>query len=198
MGYEKAKCMANLAIAFGQQGKAAQAIEMFSQARKTFVTEQNRVWPSLIDLYQPLVLFSEGRYFESRRLCQAALEFFQSSPLIGKAVLCRLLMARLQVSISDLAAAERECLEAKALLQRIESPNLSYQVHVLLGQIYSQSNLSEQSYSAYQQARAALEVLRSSLRGEELKMAFMTNRLEVYEGLVELCLSNPTPARTEE
>jgi CHAT domain-containing protein len=107
-------------------------------------------------------------------------------------------MARLQASISDLASAERECLQARALLQSIESPNLSYQVHVLLGQIYSQSNLSEQSYSAYQQARAALEVLRSSLRGEELKMAFMKNRLEVYEGLVDICLADPTPARTEE
>jgi CHAT domain-containing protein len=36
------------------------------------------------------------------------------------------------------------------------------------------------------------------LRGEELKMAFMKNRLEVYEGLVDICLADPTPARTEE
>ncbi|MCU1309102.1 MAG: repeat-containing protein [Candidatus Angelobacter sp.] len=198
MGYEKAKCMANLAIAYGQQGKAVHALEMFARARETFVAEQNQVWPSLIDLYQALVLFNEGRYFESRRLCQSALEFFQTSPLIGKAVLCRLLMARLQISVSDLASAERECLEAEALLQRIESPNLKYQVHVLLGQIFSLSNRPEQSYSAYQQARVALEVLRSSLRGEELKMAFMKNRLEVYEGLVDLCLLDPSPARTEE
>jgi CHAT domain-containing protein len=198
MVYEKAKCMANLAIAFGQQGKAVHAIEVFAKAKELFVAEQNQVWPSLIDLYQALVLFNEGRYFESRRLCQSALEFFQSSPLTGKAVLCRLLLARLHVSVSDLTAAERECLQAELLLQRIESPNLSYQVHVLLGHVLSQSDRPQEAYSAYQRARAALEVLRSSLRGEELKMAFMKNRLEVYEGLVELCLREPTREKTEE
>ena len=33
-----------------------------------------------------------------------------------------------------------------------------------------------------------MERLRGSLRGEELKLAFFGNKLEVYENLVELCL----------
>ncbi len=37
-------------------------------------------------------------------------------------------------------------------------------------------------------AQRFLETLRSSLRGEELKIAFMKNKLEVYERLVELSL----------
>ena len=37
-------------------------------------------------------------------------------------------------------------------------------------------------------ARAALETLRGNLRGEELKIAFFENKLEVYENLVDLCL----------
>ncbi len=198
IGYEKAKCMANLAIAFSQQGKAVHAIEMFTRARETFVTEKNHVWPSLIDLYQALVLFNESRYFEARRLCQKALEFFEGSSLFGKAVLSRLLMARLHVSVSELPAAEAQCLAAQALLERIESPNLSYQVHVLLGQVCMLLGQPERAFSALQQARSALERLRSSLQGEELKMAFMKNRLEVYEGLVEICLLNPTAAHMEE
>ncbi len=198
MGYEKAKCMANLAIAYSQQGKAVHAIEMFLRARETFVAEKNYVWPSLIDLYQALVLFNESRYFEARRLCQQALEFFEKSSHTGKAVLSKLLMARLHVSVSELPAAEAQCLGAKELLGRIESPNLSYQVHVLLGHIYMQRHQPDNAFSALQEARTALERLRSSLQGEELKMAFMKNRLEVYEGLVEICLMNPTPDRMEE
>ena len=171
---------------------------MFLRARETFVAEKNYVWPSLIDLYQALVLFNESRYFESRRLCQKALEFFQNSSLVGKAVLSRLLMARLHVAVSELPSAETECLAAKSLLESIESPNLSYQVHVLLGQICMQRGQPDKAFAALQEARSALERLRSSLQGEELKMAFMKNRLEVYEGLVDICLLNPTPARMEE
>src|SRR6266480_4096034 len=57
----------------------------------------------------------------------------------------------------------------------------------------------EEAYDSYQIARQALETLRSSLRGEELKIAFIQNRLEVYENLVVLCLSkNADPAAAEE
>ena len=41
------------------------------------IQEKNQVWPPLIDLYQALVLYNQGRLFEARRLCSAALEFFQ-------------------------------------------------------------------------------------------------------------------------
>ncbi len=85
MGYENAKCMANLAIAMGQLGQVFRALELFSQAREIFVREQNSAWPSLIDLYQALLLCEEGRLFEARRMCSAALEVFNSSTLSGPA-----------------------------------------------------------------------------------------------------------------
>src|SRR6266446_5617237 len=42
--------------------------------------------------------------------------------------------------------------------------------------------------NSYCRARTAVERLRSSLRGEELKIAFFENKLEVYESLVDICL----------
>ena len=92
MGYEAAKTLANEATAFGQQGKTVQALERFSKAREMFGREKNLVWPWLIDLYQALLLFHEGRYFEARRLCLAASAFFDQSALAGKAVLAHLLL----------------------------------------------------------------------------------------------------------
>src|SRR5262249_12404238 len=71
MRYEAAKCLANLAIALGQQGKAFQAVENFEKSRVMMVQEGNHVWSSLIDLYQAIVLTEERRYFEARRLCQS-------------------------------------------------------------------------------------------------------------------------------
>jgi CHAT domain-containing protein len=191
MGYEEAKCMANEAMALSQLGKRVAALGLFAQARETFVREKNLVWPSLIDLYQALVLCDEGRLFEARRLCKRAADFFETSILSSKRILCQLLLARLTLQIGDSAAAYQECQRALEQLAQKETPALSYQSHFLIGQIQQARGDNRAAYDSWQSARAELETLRSSLRGEELKIAFMKNRLEVYENLVDSCLNDP-------
>jgi CHAT domain-containing protein len=189
MGYEEAKCQANEAMALSQLGKALDALGLFAQARPKFVREKNLVWPWLIDLYQAVVLYNEGRLFEARRLCTRAAKFFDTSFLPGKAVLCRLLLARLSLRTGNLEAARADCWHALERLASLEAPVLRYQGEFLMGEIQQTSGDHRQAYDSYQRAREALETLRSSLHGEELKIAFMKNRLEVYERLVELCLA---------
>jgi CHAT domain-containing protein/tetratricopeptide (TPR) repeat protein len=190
MGYEEAKCQANEAMALSQLGKALRAVELFDQARVKFVRERNLVWPWLIDLYEALVLYNEGRLFESRRLCSRAAGFFETSFLPGKAVLCQSLLARLSLRTGDLPAARTECEKALGHLASLEAPALRYQAEFLMGQLQQAADNRPGAYDSYQKARAALETLRSALRGEELKIAFMKNRLEVYERLAELCLND--------
>jgi CHAT domain-containing protein len=188
MGYEEAKCQAFEAMACSQLGKALGALELFAQARAKFVSEKNLVWPWLMDLYQAVVLYNEARLFEARRLCAGAAEFFDASVLPSKAVLCHLLLARLALRTGELAAAKAESSRAIERLARLEAPALHYQAHFLMGQIQQASGDLSGAYDSCQKARKSLETLRSSLHGEELKIAFMKNRLEVYENLVELCL----------
>jgi CHAT domain-containing protein len=189
MGYETAKCYANLATATGQQKQAFRAMELFSKAREIFVREKNAVWPSLIDLYQALLLFNEGRYFESRSLCNAALGVFCVGSLHGKAALCHLLLARIASRMSQPEVAARECASAEALVKQIEAPLLTFQTYFLLGELRLDSNDRKGAYESFCVARKGLETLRSSLRGQELKISFVKDRLEVYERLVDLCLS---------
>ena len=188
MGYEEAKCQAYEAMASSQLGKALGSLELFGQARAKFVSEKNLVWPWLMDLYQAVVLYNEGRLFEARRLCSGAAEFFDGSFLPSKAVLCHLLLARLSLRTGELAAAQAESTRAIERLAQLEAPVLHYQAHFLMGQLQQASGDFAGAYGSCQKARESLETLRSSLHGEELKIAFMKNRLEVYESLVELCL----------
>src|SRR5258707_1550187 len=194
MGYEAAKTVANEATAFGQQGKTVQALERLAKAREMFSREKNLVWPWLLDLYQGLLLFHEGRYFEARRLCAGAAEFFDQTPLAGKALLSRLLLARIALQVGDLPAAEKETDAAVAKLSDSQSPVLVYQTRLLLGQIAANRGDRAASYAAYQEAREALESLRTRLQSEELKIAFVKNRMQVYEAVVELYLD---PANEE-
>src|SRR3989475_11951870 len=124
MEYEAAKTLANEAIACGQQGKTLQALERFAKAREMFAREKNLVWPRLLDLYQGLLLFEEGRYFEAQRLCAGAAEFFDQTVLPGKSVLARLLLARIALQVGDLATAGREADVAVAKLSAVQAPML--------------------------------------------------------------------------
>jgi CHAT domain-containing protein/lipopolysaccharide biosynthesis regulator YciM len=198
MGYESAKCLAFSAMAASQRGQAFEGLKRFSEARGMFVKEKNRAWPSLIDLYRALVFFSEGRYFEARRHCAEALESFRALNLASKAVIAQLLLARIALRTGESDQAFQHASAALGQSQDLESPVLGYQTHLLLGNIHAARNEREQAYGSYQSAREALETLRGNLRGEELKIAFIKNRLEVYENLVELCLAQTGDSAVEE
>src|SRR5438270_2706394 len=187
-GYEGAKSLAFAAIAASRQGQAFEALKLFTEAKEMFVRDKNQVWPSLIDLYKSLVLLNEGRLFEARQLCASAQEFFSTSTLRRKAVLADLLLARILFRLNDLKAARQHCHACLEKIAELESPMLVYDAEFLLGEIERSGGDQEAAYQAYTRARAALENLRGSLRGEELKIAFFNNKLEVYEHLVDLCL----------
>jgi CHAT domain-containing protein len=189
MGYEEAKCLANEAIALGQRGKALAALDLFAQARSLFVREKNHVWPSLIELYRALVFFNEGRLFEARTSCRKAFEFFGSAALPGKSVLCSLLLARVELAMGNTDLSRRYCEGALQRLVGLDLPILDYQANFLMGEIDFSIGDHRKAYVSYQAARRAFEALRSTLRKDELKIAFTSNKAEVYERLVELCLN---------
>jgi len=199
MGYESAKCLAFSAMAASQKGHNFEGIKLFAEAREIFVKEKNRAWPSLIDLYRALVFFNEGRYFEARRHCAEALESFNALPLPNKAAMAQLLLSRIALRTGETDQAFEHATAALEKVPALDSPVLNYQAHLLLGDIYSARKDHDHAYQFYQNARQALEALRGNLRGEELKIAFIKNRLEVYENLVELCLGRQAdPVAAEE
>jgi CHAT domain-containing protein len=193
MGYEEAKCLAYEAIAISKLGKPFRALEVFDQSRAVFVREKNAVWPWLVDLYKALILFQEGRLYESRQLCRRALDFFETSGLKGKEIHCRLLLSRLHFKSSDYAAAKEQCAVCAKEVAKLDVPALRYQTNLLMGQIQQATGDLESAYQSYREARESLESLRSGLRRDELKIAFVRNKQQVYESLVELCLSGKIP-----
>ncbi|MGA2101688.1 MAG: CHAT domain-containing tetratricopeptide repeat protein, partial [Candidatus Sulfotelmatobacter sp.] len=190
MRYEEGKSAVNLAIALSQQEKLEEALAHFEHARVLFLSEKNQVWTSLLDLYQAIALFKQGELDEeARRLATSALGFFKKSANLSKAVLCHLLLSRLSVRAKDLRPALKHCLRALICLRSIESPSLSCQAHGLTAQVLQSLGHSERAVEHYQLAKEFLEQLRSGIRSDELKISFMRDRVEIYEGLVDLCLA---------
>ncbi|HEX3153435.1 MAG TPA: CHAT domain-containing tetratricopeptide repeat protein [Candidatus Angelobacter sp.] len=188
MKYEAAKAATFSAIAISQQGRHKQALESFDRARALFVSERNDLWPGLIDLYKALVYYEAGANDEAEDLAAKALQYFSNSVLPSKAALCELLLAAIELRGGDPEEARRYCSGALSRLTHIDSP-ATYQAYFMLGQAEEASNNTELARQAYEQAFRKLEDLRSHLGKEELKIAFLKNKLAVYEGLVVTSLA---------
>jgi len=99
-------------------------------------------------------------------------------------VLAHWLLARIALQVGDFAEAQGETEKSFARLRGLQTPVLAYQAHLLEGQIAQARNDPPAARRAYLEARQALEALRSRLQGEELKISFIKNRMQVYEALV--------------
>ncbi len=196
MKYEAAKAAAFSAIAISQQGHYSDALLIFDEARELFIREHNQLWPALIDLYKALVLYEAGADDQAEDLASSALEYFGSSLLPAKAAVCELLLAAIEIRSSDPEEARRFCSSALSRLLHVESP-AAYQAYFMLGQAEESSGNTELARQAYDKAHQKLEELRSHLGKEELKIAFLKNKLAVYEGLVLTSLAVHTGVCSE-
>jgi tetratricopeptide (TPR) repeat protein len=198
MGYETAKAVTNLAIASSHHGDTETALDLFRKARDLFSRERNQALTATVDLYQALVLYQEGRMAEARTLSESAFQFFFPSPSGGKAALCLLLLARIHLNAGHGEEAKRVCLAALQKLEQAEAPALSCQAYFVLGLIEEARGAPEAAYEAYLKAHEGLENLRSHLKADEMKIAFLKDKLAVYESLVRMCLSrDPSAANLE-
>ena len=198
MGYEAGKALANLALAMWQQGRAEPALGLFGKARRVFVKEKNRVWPSRIDIYRAIILVEQGQHSEAQRLCHAALKAFRTARVSYSLIQCHLLLAHLYLRAMKAASARRHCDAALKRLRTIDLPVLRSQAHHLMGRIHVAMARPDEAHACYEEARKLLEELRGGLSREELRISFMKNRLIIYEELVELCLASKTTEQIEE
>jgi CHAT domain-containing protein len=188
IGYEAARSLANIAIAASRMGDTGRALERFACAKQMFARETHRAGESMVDLYQAILLFETGDLTKARDLCEQASAFFGSTGLSRRSVLCDLLLSRIALTQGDLGSAQDRCRAALRSLKGLDAPVLKHYCYLQSGRLSEATANSLKAHKAYSAARRQLEVLRSSLQGEELRIAFMRNRMEVYERLTGLCL----------
>jgi CHAT domain-containing protein/tetratricopeptide (TPR) repeat protein len=198
MAFETGRSIVNQAIAHHYDQNWAEAFDLFSRAAAIFEREGNRAWQALIALYQAIVLLDLARPQEAAALCEPALDFFESAGLERRAVFARILLARIMRALGDPQQTCRHCRLALDKLQTLDAPQLEFRARVLLAGTHRDAGRLEESYEEYRRARVALETLRSGVHGEELKIAFMREKLDAYESLVDICIQRGAPEAAAE
>ena len=110
----------------------------------------------------------------------------------GKAILCQLLLARIHLDSGRPERARSICTDALGKLEQAESPALSYQGYFVSrldrgGAWEPRGGAPGVPHGASVTWRACA----ADLRGEETKIAFLKDKLEVYEALVRMCIAGP-------
>lgn len=189
LAHESAMARTLLAAVASREGHSARALELLDRACDLFTTERNHVWLALVGFAQALVLYHAGRIGDARRECRRALGRFTRASLPGKAALCELLLARLALQDGNTGAADRACRSALKHAAAAQSPMLTYRACFVLGLILEAQGEPQAAYAAYERSRSSLEQLRSHLGAEHLSMAFLKDKIAVYESLVAIGLA---------
>lgn len=185
---ETAKALTNRAIAVSHRGQPDLALRLLDQARKIFVREENRLWPALIDFYCAVVLTREGRNEEAMALARQSLLTFARSAAESRAVMCELLIARLQLELRDVDEARASVRAAIRRLDGQELPALEHRAFRVLGEIEEAAGAPDVALGAFEKSHRWLEEMRSQLHGDDLKIAFFKDKQYVYESLVWLTM----------
>ncbi len=196
MPYESAKALTNRAIALSRHGRRKEALDRLVDAREIFAGEKNRLWSALIDFYRSVILFREGWLEEAEGLARGALATFAESAVAPKAAMCEMLLAELMLGLGRPEQARATCRAALDRLDGLELPVLEHRILLAQGQVEEAIGDTAAALEAYQRSHHWLERLRSRLQGEDLKIAFVEDKLDVYENLVWLTLRDgPTEDR---
>jgi tetratricopeptide (TPR) repeat protein len=188
LGYEMAKSLSNEAVASHFSGNPTRALALFEAAREQFAREKNDIWVHIVDLYRALVYLQMGRSYEALRLASELQIYFSSNGVPTKAVYARLLLSQAHFSLEEIAEAETHCRLAREELQRLEAPWLSFHCYFQLGKICLAKGDRAAAHDSYRSALHTLEAMRSRIQFDELKIAFVKDKLQAFESFVLLCL----------
>ena len=188
MPYEASKALVFAAVGAIQEKRTIQSLGLFSKARSGFEGEGNQAWCGMVDFYQGLVLLGAGRSVEARAIVRRAFDLFLDLEQGNRAALCELLLARIALDTQDPSDAREHARAALARLKKLDLPHLLYQAHFVVGQVEEACGEIPAAWQSYRRAYDLLENLRSHLGSEELMIAFLKDRQQIYENLVWLSL----------
>jgi CHAT domain-containing protein len=190
MRQDAAKARTQLAVCAARRGDTTRALALFESARQAFAEEGNQARVALTDLYRALVLARAGAFDDAAARAADARVTLQASGLGAKVALASLVLARVALAGGIEAGARRHLADARAQLRRYRSPALAYQAAFLLGEVEHAAGHAAAAARAYARSHRLLEGLRSDLRVEELKIAFLDDKAVVYQSMVRVALQS--------
>jgi tetratricopeptide (TPR) repeat protein len=188
---EHARALFYLSTQRGRLGRVDDALAGLVDAEAAFAAQDNVVWRARCALARAALLLAQGQppdIKEAMGLARRAARTFARLGLPSRQAVASAMLARAYLSRGQARLAEAEARAALWLAQGVGVPWLLFECQYILGRAMRARSEPERAYAAYREATDALERVRSELQPEELRMSLVSDKTEVYQELVLLCL----------
>lgn len=192
MQWEVARLWLNETAAQAHLEGGKVAIEALERARRLFAAQQNSLWLAMTDLYQADFELREGRTAQARQWAQSALEVFSRRGWRSYMARCEVMLGRVALEEGQSEQAAQHFERAMEVLGNVDIPAISYACFAGLARAAFERGDLEAAKQHYHRAISRIERLQSAIGAEDYKMAFLSDKLQVYEEMVALCLQEGT------
>jgi tetratricopeptide (TPR) repeat protein len=188
---EQARAQFYVSTVRGRTGHADAALEGLRDAEAAFARQGNVVWRTRCALGRAALLAALGgreNLAEAQSLARRAERAFGRLGLPSRQAAASIAVARAQLGRGRAGEAEESARLALSLAEELGVPWLLFESHYILGRTLRAQGQSERAYAAYWSAAEALERVRAELQPEELRVSLVSDKTDVYQQLVLLCL----------
>jgi tetratricopeptide (TPR) repeat protein len=188
---EQARAQFYLSTVQGRTGHVDAALAGLLEAESAFARQGNLVWRTRCGLGRAALLAARGgrdNLAEAQTLARRAERAFGRLGLPSRQAAASVALARAQLGLGRAGAAEESARLALSLAEELSVPWLLFESHYILGRTLRAQGQSERAYAAYWSAAEALERVRADLQPEELRVSLVSDKTDLYQELVLLCL----------
>ncbi|HDQ70540.1 MAG TPA: CHAT domain-containing protein, partial [Chloroflexi bacterium] len=202
MAWEVAVLWLNEAAALAHLDDDVSPSEALDRARHVFTREQNAVWLAATDLYRAIFDWRGGALDSAREHALRARDAFsqavRQAGLHSRVAQCEVVLGEVALQKGEVEHAAIHFRQGLERLEHTDVPAVSFACLYGLGRTEQSEGRVEKALDYYRRAVALIERLQAAIGAEDYKIAFLGDKLQVYEALIMLSLEVGTPEALRE
>jgi len=190
---EEARARANLGRVAAILGEVSLARTNLKRSARLYELEKNKTGAAAVKLVQADLEINQNNIPKAMKIIGESEELLRASESLRHKLTLKLLKAEAFGQKGNIAGSQRLLTETAGEAARQEQPNIALASLNSLGKLARTQGDGREAKKYFKKAVWLTERLRAPLGAEEFRMAFLANKLEPFENLAAIYLSENNP-----